>query len=201
MLWCLLCLPLLSCICYRLTHLSILKIEYNNDPMTSEHDFKFCPNCGGKFAKKGSNLLVCPKCDLHYYINPRPANGVIIENEKGELLFIKRAWPPKKGLLDVVGGFVDVGETFEESMRREAREEIGIELKDFKYVGSYTDRYEYKGLNYHTVALVYSTHLPSNTDFKIGEEGELVWVDKDKIEYDKIAFDGLKKALHDYHKK
>lgn len=166
--------------------------------MLTEQDFNYCPKCGNQFEKKWSNLLVCARCDFHYYINPKPTNALIAENEKGEILFIKRKFPPKKGLLDLPGGFVDLKETMEESLRRELKEELGLILKDFTYLGSYSDRYNYKNVKFYTLCFVYTTRLPSTTRFEVGNEGPLVWVKKGKVDYDKIAFESLKKALKEY---
>ncbi len=55
--------------------------------------------------------------------------GTIIENEKGEILLQKRKDNGKWG---IVGGGMEIGESFEETARREAREEAGIELGELK---------------------------------------------------------------------
>ncbi len=170
--------------------------------MLTEHDFTYCPKCGNQFAKRWSNLLVCGRCDLHYYINPRPTNAVIFENEKGEILCIKRKWPPKKGFWDLPGGFVDLNETMEESVRREVREELGIVIEGFTYFGSYHNPYIFKGLKFYTLASVFTSQLPSSTRLEAGDDaGSVSWIAKGKIPYEKIAFSGMTSALKDYLKK
>ena len=65
--------------------------------------------------------------------------GVFIENEKGQLLLQKRS---DTGQWCVPGGAMEIGETYEESAKREIREEVGIEVSDLSLYGLYsgTDR-------------------------------------------------------------
>jgi hypothetical protein len=49
---------------------------------------------------------------------------------------------------------------------------------------------------------VYTGHLPKNTTFHVGDDASsTLWIPKNKIPFEKVAFDGLKKALRDYLKK
>ncbi len=57
--------------------------------------YKFCPKCGEKLIAQKENFLRCEKCGFHFYINPLPCNAVIIENEKGEIMLVKRKFDPK----------------------------------------------------------------------------------------------------------
>ena len=93
--------------------------------------FKFCPKCSGDLTRKSENLLVCQKCKFELYLNPKPTNAAILENEKGEILLVKRKIPPKEGFWDLPGGFVEVGESAEEAIVREVKEELGISEKKF----------------------------------------------------------------------
>src|SRR3954462_13276808 len=109
--------------------------------------YKFCPKCGHQADKKSEYLLVCPNCGYDFYINPAGTNAVIIENSKGEILLVTRKFDPMKGYLDLPGGFIEVGESLEESALRELKEELGIEILNVKYFGSYPDEYLYQGVN------------------------------------------------------
>lgn len=164
-----------------------------------EIDFKFCPKCGGKFVKKENNLLVCATCDLHYYINPRPTSDIIFEDRRGRILLVKRKYPPKKGYYDLPGGFVDIGETAEESVRREIQEELGIKLGKIAYLGSYKARYSYGGVKFYTVATTYTSVLPPDQKIAISSDiTEVAYFAKDKIPFDRLAFEGISAALKDY---
>ncbi len=61
--------------------------------------------------------------------------GVIIENDKGEILLQKRR---DNGLWAIIGGSMEIGEKFIETVKREAFEETGIEIKELTLFGIYS---------------------------------------------------------------
>ena len=61
-----------------------------------------------------------------------PAGRILIENEKGEFLFIHRA---DNGLLGIPAGGLEENETIEECIKREVYEETGIKLKNLTTIG------------------------------------------------------------------
>lgn len=65
-----------------------------------------------------------------------PAARIIIENEKGEILFIERA---DNGKLGIPAGALEEGETIEECIRREVLEETGLELLEVELIGISSD--------------------------------------------------------------
>lgn len=163
--------------------------------------FKFCPRCKNPFKQKEFNLFICKNCDLHLYEDPRFSNAVIFENENKEILMIKRKWPPKVGFLDLPGGFIDLGETVEESVKREIKEELGINLEDFKFLGfSEPDFYDFKGVKYQTISLVFTAKIKDQKVKALDDVGELIWLKKHKIPFEKLAFKKMEKVLKDYLK-
>ncbi len=64
------------------------------------------------------------------------------------MLLIRRAKEPAKGKLAPPGGFIDVGETAEQGVRREVREEVGIELDHIHFLCSQPNQYFYKEVTY-----------------------------------------------------
>ena len=56
----------------------------------------------------------CENCGFEYFMNPSAANVAFIVNENDELLVERRKNEPAKGMLDLPGGFTDIGETAEE---------------------------------------------------------------------------------------
>ena len=103
-------------------------VNFNND-------HKYCGRCGtltqnvdGERAKK------CPKCGLVNY--PRISPAIIVAVVREGKLLLAHNNQAAKDLYSVVAGFVEVGETFEECVVREVREETGITVKNIKYFGN-----------------------------------------------------------------
>ena len=74
--------------------------------------------------------------------------AAIIEFPDRRILLIKRATVPFKGYWALPGGKADSGETVEETVLREVREEIGIEVKIVKKIGEYHERGVQDGIEY-----------------------------------------------------
>ena len=164
-----------------------------------EQWFAFCPYCGAKYKKVRTNPHLCPGCNREYYINPHPCNAVILENSKKEILLVIRGIAPHKGKFDLPGGFINLGENAEDSVKREVREELGIRITDFSYFGSYVDRYPYKGISYYTLCFFYTARIPNRQPMKPADDvSSFIFVPKSRIPYGSLAFEGIKKALKKY---
>ncbi|MEM8733646.1 MAG: NUDIX domain-containing protein, partial [Planctomycetota bacterium] len=75
--------------------------------------YEFCPRCAKPASNPGQVPFQCVECGFTNYFGPVTAVGGIVVNEKGEMLFIRRARDPGKGKWGLPGGFVDAGETGE----------------------------------------------------------------------------------------
>ena len=76
----------------------------------------------------------CPKCgQIHF---PRLAPAVIVLVERGNQILMARSRHFAPGMFSVLAGFVEPGETLEEAVAREVKEESGILVKDIRYFGS-----------------------------------------------------------------
>jgi 8-oxo-dGTP diphosphatase len=62
----------------------------------------------------------------------RVGTGIILLNDKGQFLMGKRKGSHREGTWALVGGYIEFGETFEEAAEREALEETGLTIHDFK---------------------------------------------------------------------
>lgn len=76
----------------------------------------------------------CPKCGLLHF--PRLAPAIIVLIEWGNELLLARSRHFMPGMYSVIAGFVEPGESLEEAVVREVREEVGVSIKDIKYFGS-----------------------------------------------------------------
>ncbi len=96
---------------------------------------QYCGQCGGKTYTKGNERAkACPECKLTNF--PRLSPAVIMAVEKGSELLLARSSRFPTGLYSVLAGFVEPGETIEECVVREVREEVGITVGKVRYVAS-----------------------------------------------------------------
>ena len=84
--------------------------------------FNYCPVCGkNHFEEQDKKSKKCADCGFEYYLNPSSAAAAFIFNDKKELLVLRRKNNPGKGMLDLPGGFADMHETIEETIKREIK--------------------------------------------------------------------------------
>lgn len=157
--------------------------------------FNFCPRCKNKLTKKTNRLVDCQKCGFHFYFSPVATNAVVLKDKKGRILLVKRKYSPKQGFWDLPGGFVDYQESLETSVKREILEELNIKIKNLKYFSSQPDRYLYKGINYYTLCVFFVADIIDKKIVPQDDVSTFEFFSKKNIPYQKIAFEGIKKAL------
>lgn len=159
-------------------------------------DLKFCPKCGNETLNwNGETKWSCSNCDYVLYHNVAGAVAVIIKFGD-EILFTRRNQDPKKGKLDLAGGFVDPKESAEDTCVRELFEElkIKVDLSQLKYLASLPNTYEYKNILYNTIDLFYEYEVAEKLELhlELSEISETIWVKIENIDFDDIAFDSQK---------
>lgn len=96
---------------------------------------KYCGKCGTPtYLKDEEQAKRCPSCGFIQYPRISPAIIVGIKNEDKILLAHNSNFP--EGLYSIIAGFVEQGETLEETVKREVFEEVGINIKNITYFGS-----------------------------------------------------------------
>ncbi|MDR0419325.1 MAG: NUDIX domain-containing protein [Prevotellaceae bacterium] len=162
--------------------------------------FKFCPFCGGdKFVWDGVKSHKCSTCGKKLYFNPAAATVAIICNEKGELLLIRRKFDPAKGLLDLPGGFVDLGETAEHAVVREVKEELNLEVTSLSFFGSFPNQYLYGEVLYFTLDLTFICKVDDFSTIHAGDDAEsYVFLSKEKVEVDQVGLSSIKNVVQEY---
>ena len=94
-----------------------------------------CPRCGGRTERiDGEWGKRCPACRYEHFPHLHPAVIVLVRDGDRCLLARKSIWAP--GRYALVAGFVDNGESLEGAVRREVKEEVGVDVDDIRYVGS-----------------------------------------------------------------
>jgi NAD+ diphosphatase len=98
---------------------------------------KFCGHCGYATAIKSlphDFSVRCPLCNHIEY--PRISPAIIVSVIKDQQILLAHSTRFPAGRYSVLAGFVEPGETLEDCVRREIREEVGIEVTNIKYFGS-----------------------------------------------------------------
>jgi NAD+ diphosphatase len=98
---------------------------------------KYCGLCGSPSrAESGGNTRICANAQCGQTIFPRvdPAIIVLISNGPQCLLGRQATWP--EGRYSTIAGFVEPGESLEDAVRREVKEESNIEVHDVQYHSS-----------------------------------------------------------------
>ena len=165
-------------------------------------DLKFCPKCGNEsLSWDGEKKWNCKDCDYVLFHNVAGAVAVVIKCGD-EILLTRRNQEPKKGKLDLAGGFVDPKESAEETCARELFEEmkIKIDISKLKYLASLPNIYEYKNIIYNTLDLFYEYESEEKfeVNLEISEISETVWLKIQDINPDDIAFDSQRVFLEKY---
>jgi len=100
-----------------------------------DQTFQFCGRCGSNTKTQlNERAKKCPVCGLVSFPRISPAIMVTILKNDTILLANNRMFP--SNFYSVLAGFVEPGETLEECIRREVKEEVDIEIKNIKYFGS-----------------------------------------------------------------
>jgi NADH pyrophosphatase NudC (nudix superfamily) len=90
--------------------------------------FRFCPACGNQLSDpNGDGASHCGRCNRSWYRNAAPTAGAAIVAD-GRALVTTRAREPEKGRVDIVGGFLHFDENPIDGLKREAKEEIGVDI-------------------------------------------------------------------------
>lgn len=87
-----------------------------------------CSFCGDRFPDGAPWPRKCRNCGNTSYLNPIPVAVVMLPVADG-LVVIRRNTEPQKGTLTLPGGYIDLGETWQEAARRELFEETGIDIR------------------------------------------------------------------------
>ncbi|MDT5032743.1 MAG: hypothetical protein QOC94_2914 [Actinoplanes sp.] len=88
--------------------------------------YAHCTFCGARFTPRLSWPRRCGACGETSYLNPKPV-AVALLPVGGGLLVVRRGIPPARDTLALPGGFLEVGETWQQGAVRELREEVGVQ--------------------------------------------------------------------------
>jgi len=96
---------------------------------------QYCGKCGVRSQRHNDHrALYCPKCKEQFF--PRINPCVIVLVTKGEEILLARSSRFRSGFFSCLAGFIEVGETPEETVSREVKEEVGLSVENIRYVKS-----------------------------------------------------------------
>jgi NAD+ diphosphatase len=99
------------------------------------NDNRYCGRCGSRTElKKDERAIICPKCSLITF--PKISPAVIVAITCNNRILLAKGKNYKGDFYALIAGYVDVGETIEETVVREVREEVGLDIRNLKYYKS-----------------------------------------------------------------
>lgn len=165
--------------------------------------WRWCPRCRaelehGRPQGEAADVLHCPACGLVVYDNPAPTASALVVRD-GRLMLTRRARPPEQGLWDVPGGFIDPLEHPQDAVRRELREETGLDIEVGPLTGIYTDVYGEGGVA--TLNLYYAATVTGGTEQPADDVSEIGWFPLGDVPLDEIAFENGRRAISEFVQK
>jgi len=108
--------------------------------------YRYCYHCGQLTTTRqveDRTRSYCENCRVLLYENPIPSVAIVAINQANQILLVRRNAEPGIGKWCLPGGFIEIGETPEQAIIRELKEEVGISLKkpSFLGVGSHLNGY------------------------------------------------------------
>lgn len=154
--------------------------------------YPYCPRCTQPLSQLSPFRQACSSCGFVLYHHSSPTMGAIPIDNSGRILLAKRGITPFYGDWNTIGGFLNYGEDPIEGLKREVKEETGVDciIKEFITMNSGTYGPDGSALlnTYFTVNLLsYDIHPQDDVS-------ELRWFSMDELPRN-IAFESDRKAL------
>ena len=160
--------------------------------------FNFCPKCGsGSFIPSSDISKKCEDCGFEYYKPVSVATVALIFDETGKLLVTRRQKDPCKGKLGLPGGFVDIGETIEEGVVREVKEETNLGVSVERYMFCVPNTYMYSGFDVKTLDFVLSCKMKNVAGMMADktEIADLSFISIDELNIEDFGFLSMKEII------
>jgi len=144
---------------------------------------QFCGKCAHVMSQKNDErALYCPECGLVVYPRINPVVMVAVINND-QLLLTKYAQSNYKGY-SLVAGFMEIGETLEDTVKREVMEEVGLKVKNIRYFKSQPWAFS------ESVLVGFFVDVDGNTEPVVDgvELSEAIWFSREELPVDGSAF-------------
>lgn len=148
--------------------------------MATLHGWIHCPRCAGDLVH-APGRATCASCGRVVYANPKPTASALVVDEAGRVLLARRAREPYAGMWDTPGGFVEEGEHPLAAMRRELREETGLEVEPTAFLGVWMDLYGDGDDADSTLNLYWEARVVAGAPSPADDVAELAWFARDAL--------------------
>lgn len=129
-------------------------------------------------------------------MNASAAYVALIVNNRGELLVERRRNEPAKGTLDLPGGFADAGETAEEGIRREVKEETRLDVRHARYLFSRPNSYNFSGIDIPTLDLFFRCEVEDLTPLEAHDDAaEVMWIPINEVQTELFGLKSIREGL------
>jgi ADP-ribose pyrophosphatase YjhB (NUDIX family) len=133
--------------------------------------------------------VTCPDCGLVEYASSEPTASAILRDGGGRILLARRAVDPERGKWDLPGGFVEAGEHPLDALRRELREEAGVDVEPLDLAAIEMDVYGDDDGSPWTLNLYWEARLVSGDPRPDDDVAELRWFAPEELPADdELAF-------------
>lgn len=141
-------------------------------------------------------VAACGSCGARYYANSAPTASGLCVDEEGRVLLARRAVEPFRGRWDIPGGFLQEGEHPEDGLRRELREETGLEIEPVRFLGAWIDVYGPGDEAIATLNLMWVVRAIGGQPHPADDVDGLEWFPRDRLPSDdELAFATLGAVL------
>jgi NAD+ diphosphatase len=141
--------------------------------------WQWCPRCREEL-RGDEQRVECPACGFTAYASSKATVGALIEDGE-RVLLARRAKEPFMGLWDIPGGFLEEGEHPHDGLRRELREETGLEVEPVDFLGVWMDRYGGDSTAEATLNLYWTARAFAGEPQAADDVDDLRWFDRDEL--------------------
>lgn len=160
--------------------------------MGRDEHVNFCPRCGAAVThedKYGKVRPICPQCGWIYFVDPKVAAAVLVEQD-GRVLLVRRVNEPFRGLWTLPAGFVNGGEDPAQAATRECLEETGLVVQVTRVLDIISGREHKRGADF---VIVYLADVLSGELSPADDADAAEWFARDALP--PLAFKATQKIL------
>jgi 8-oxo-dGTP diphosphatase len=137
--------------------------------------------CKAELEPEDGRRAECPSCGFRAWASSKPTACAVVVDGNGRVLMARRAGDVFHGYWDLPGGFLEEGEHPLDALRRELREETGLEVEPGEFIGIWMDRYGDDEDAHATLNLYWTAHVVSGEPVPADDVSELRWFGPDRL--------------------